>query len=443
MGEAVWWLVAGLAAACAVLLGALLRRPRALHSRAEPAVQPGLAPSSPVGAARSGATAADATPAPGGLVPQPALPAPARTPVAALVAPPATRPPMTLVVARARRYELRDAAPEPVLLLERASDAVWQHSPAAAVSPMHREMLAAALTHAPLLAPSLPAADADLFRLTLRAGTALAMARGELAGAPGGSLRAWPAQSLDPARSAPLAAIVLALRCAPVYLQGLRAQVGAIQAQAAPLLKLRAPDDDRFKGLLQDLTRYLREVEENHAGVIRKPVFVARVADFCVQADLQWRAALDAAATWRGRLHSLLPALPEAAAVTEWRALWPQYESKRRIARCAARLLAAWHGLRLALGEAAPAAAAALRAALDGLHAAGEADAALGRALRAGGHDLFAPLESQAGDIAQRELHRTAQAIDAGFTGDTELTLLVRLDALGRVVEVRGPLAGD
>ncbi|WP_298830493.1 hypothetical protein [uncultured Piscinibacter sp.] len=442
MGEAVWWLVAALAAACALLLGLLLRRPR---SAVPSANAPAVAPSSPASAGvRPAGTAVDAPTPGGGLAPLPGPAAPLRSPMTALVAPPAVKPPTTLVVPRARRYELRDAAPAPVLTLERACDAEWQRVAVAAATPMQREVLSAALAHAPLLAPLPEAAEGDLFRVTLRAGSALALARGELAGAPAGTLRATPAQSLDASRSAPLAAIVLALRCGPVYLRGLRRDVGAIQAEAAPWLKQSGPGDERLRVLLQDLSRYLREVEENHAGVIRKPVFVARVADFCVQAEAQWRAASDGAAALRSGLESLLPAVTgRPAGVAEWRGLWQQYALRRRVSRGAARTLAAWHGLRLALGEAVPAAALVLRSALQALRTADEADAALGRSARAAARELGVPLEAEAGEAAQREVRRTIQAIDAGFAGEAELTLLLQLDALGRVQEVRGPLATE
>lgn len=442
MGEAVWWLVAVLGVACAVLLVLLLRRPRVAPPRADAAAPaPTVLTSAGI---RPAAARLDAPVPGGGLAPLPGPAAPLRSPVAALVAPPAVKPPMTLVVARSRCYELRDAAPAPVLTLERAGMAQWQRAAAAAVTPMQRDVLAAALAHAPLLAPLPEPGDGDLFRMTLRAGSALALARGELSGAPGGTLRAAPAQSLDASRSAPLAAIVLALRCSPVYLRGLRRDVGAIQAEAADWLKQSGPGDERLRVQLQDLSRYLREVEENHAGVIRKPVFVARVADFCVQAEAQWRAASDGAAALRSRLESLLPAAAgQPGGVAEWRGLWQEYALRRRVARCAARMLAAWHGLRLALGEAVPAATLVLRSTLQALRVADEADAALARSVRAVARGLVAPLEAEAGEAAQRELQRTIQAIDAGFAGDAELTLLVQLDALGRVQEVRGPLAAQ
>ncbi len=443
-GDALWWLVMVLAVVCTVLAVMLLRKPRAGRPETpDDTTGVSAAPALPGGAKPAAASLAAAATA-NVLAPQPAAGAPQRNPVAALVAPPAVKPPTTLVAARARRYELRDGAPEPVLTLERAAVSAWEHAPVVHCTPMQRDALAAALAHAPLLAPSVLLSEADLYCLKLRAGAALALARGEIAAAPGGVLRAQPAQSLDATRAAPLAAIVLALRCSPVYLGGLRSRVGSIQAEAAVLLKRPAPGDDRFKALLQDLTRYLREVEENHAGVIRKPVFVARVADFCVQAEALWRSANDTVGALRSRLQSNLASEPfDARAAADWSALQQEYEARRRLARCAARMLASWHGLRLALGEAAPAASAVLRGAMDSLRAAVEADAALGRMLQARALGLAAPLDKNAAQGVLNELLQTAQAIDAGFAGETELQLLLRLDTLGRVTDVRGPIAAD
>lgn len=445
MDDAVWWLVAVLAVACVLLLVALLRRPRAGQVPPRASELPLIAGSAP--AAKPAPPATDPPLAGSGLAPLPTPAAAQRAPVAALVAPPAIKPPTTLVVARSRRYELRDAGAEPLLRVERAAATAWQRAPAAGVTPMHREALATALVHAPLLAPSATADPDDLFALTLRAGSALALARGELAGSAPAALRVQPLQALDPSRGATLAAIVLALRCGPVYLRDLRRAVAALQSDTVDLLRRPAPGDERLRSLLQDLSRYLREVEENHAGVIRKPVFVARIADFCVQAETQWRAASDAATALRSRLEATLPGVTaRPAAAADWHALWQAYAVRRRVALASARVLTGWHGLRLALGEAAPAASLALRGAAQSLRGAADADAALGRSVRA----VVPPLaalpdldDATAAERAQREMLRTMQAIDAGFAGEPELTLLLRLDALGRVDEVRGPLAAE
>ena len=101
------------------------------------------------------------------------------------------------------------------------------------------------------------------------------------------------------------------------------------------------------------------------------------------------------------------------------------------MACASARVLTGWHALRLALGEAVPAATLVLRGALQRLRSAADADAALSGAV------------APDSDLARQALQGTLQAIDAGFAGEPELTLLLRLDSLGRVDEVRGPLAGE
>ncbi len=403
MQELAWWLVAVLALVCAVLAVQLWRRRRLPASEAPLSTESGaVAAREP----RASAPTASAPVAGGGLAPLPGVVAAQRNPVAALVAPPAVRPPALLVAARARRYELRDAAPEPVLSLERGRVEDWRRAALAVPTPMQCELLTAALSHASLLAAPASAAEGDLYRLTLRAGIALPLARGELATA---ELRVVPAQSLDATKSPALAAIVMALHCAPVYLRHLRREVAAIQADSAGWLRRSSSADERLRALLQDLSRYLREVEENHAGAIRKPVFVARVADFCAQTEQQWRLARDAAERSRERL------------AAGGRAEQEEHRQRHLVARCAARMLAAWHGLRLALGDAEPAATLALRAALQSLRT---ADAA-------------------GSEPAQRALAATIQAIEAGFAGEAALTLLLRLDSLGRVLEVRGPVLAE
>ncbi len=412
MHELAWGLVAVLTLVCVALAGLLWHR---RHSRVP------AAPSRPDAAATPSREARGPTPSTvsavpgGGLAPLPGPAAPLRNPVAALVAPPVVRPPALLVAARSRRYELRDAATEPVVTLERGSGEEWRRAAVGSPTPMQCELLTAMLAHAPLL----DGAGGEFYRLSLRAGVALPLARGELSTA---DLRVVPAQSLDPAKSPALAAIVMALHCAPVYLSRLRREVGAIQADAAGWLRRSSSADERLRALLQDLSRYLREVEENHAGAIRKPVFVARVADFGAQTEQQWRLALDAAISQR----------PGAGVGPNNEAAATEYAQRRRIAHCAVRMLAAWHGLRLALGDAEPAATLALRVALQSLRGADAADAA-----------VQADGDAPGSERAQGALAATIQAIEAGFAGEVALTLLLRLDSLGRVLEVRGPVPAE
>lgn len=424
MGNPVWWLVAVLAVACVLLLVGVCRPRTARQERqAHRSV-----PTAPGLSDPHAATAmADAPSLGSGLVPRPAPEPAIRLPVVERIEAPAVRLPTTLVAARPRCYELRDAAPQPLLCVERVPAADWQRAPVARITPMQRELLATALLHAPLLARS--AGPDDLFGMTLRAGSALALARGELAGGPAAALRGQPPLMLDASQGAALAGIVLSARCGPVYLRGLRNAVAALQGDSRDLLRQPESSDERLRALLLDLSRYLREVEENHAGVIRKPVFVARIADFCVQAETQFRAAADAADALRSRLQTMgAPAGARPSSSGEWQALREAHASRQSAACVSARVLAGWHALRLSLGEAVPAAALALRGALQQLRHAGQADATLWGAAAPGS------------EAAQRDLQRTLQAIEDGFAGEPALTLLVRLDSSGRVGEVRGPL---
>jgi hypothetical protein len=248
-----------------------------------------------------------------------------------------------------------------------------------------------------------------------------------------------PPQSLDPSRAAALAGLLLALACGPVYLRGLRRDVAAIQADAAGWLRRSSPGDEKLRTLMQDLSRYLREVEENHAGAIRKPVFVARVAEFCTQAEQQWRSASDAVAAQRRRLEASLVAAPEAGALAECREPWQDYALRLDVARCAARVLAAWQGLRLALGEASPDAAVQMRSVLQSLRVADEADRALARAAQAAGVDEGRSLSPAAAQRALGDVAARLQALEAGFACEAEFSVMVQLEAGGRVRAVRLP----
>lgn len=430
MADVAWWLVAVLALACAVLLGLLWRQ------RRQPSA-PRLSSAPPATPATQGDRRASVTVSMGGvpgggLAPLPGPTAVRHPPVAALVAPPTVRLPAMLVAARARRYELRDSAAEPVVVLERVGAGEWHRAPPAVATPMQCQLLATAFAHAPLLAEARGGA-ADLYRLSLRPGAALTLARGELAES---GLRVLPAQSLDAGHAPALAALVLALHCLPVHLRALRREVAAIQADSAPWMRSSSAGDERLRALLQDLSRHLRELEENHAGAIRRPVFVAQVAEYCVQAEAQWRAASDAAAALRQPLAAL--ATQGGADEAEWLGRVQAYALRRSVACSAARMLAAWHGLRLALGEAVPAAALVLNAARRTQRAAGAEDLAIARSAAA--RRWGWPITAESGERAERALAAALQAIEGGFSGNAGLTLLVRLDSLGQVCELRGPL---
>ncbi|MBX3606883.1 MAG: hypothetical protein KF788_16510 [Piscinibacter sp.] len=475
MGEAVWMLVVALALACAVLVGLLLRKRRPEAPPAEPIAEPEKPAAPPVARTETPpvvakAPAAESTPHP----PAPRVP-PATTP-AGVVAAPATRPPRSVapaapapVVARAPRFVLRDALPiGPVMVLERASGAAWAQAAPLEPTPMQRDALTALLAHADRLDNPAGAEEAATaaatFLVRLRGGTALPLARGELAGAPGGDLQSEPPQAIDPTQAAGVAAIMLALHCGPTYLSGLRARVTETKSLAAALHpKLMAQGDGKLKSLLQDLTRYLREAEENYAGAIRKPVFIARVGDTTAQAEQLWQTVAEAAETARAQIEAQAAA-PRFGEVQLERSLSAlrDLQGLRRLLEVVSRVLAGWHLLRLALGESATGAVASLRAARARLEAGVETDRDLARRLDtslegAAVPDYVGKAEFVANRNAARELlgkldeaglaeagefiGRVVESIEAGFAGRAPLALLLQLDAQGRAAEVRAAAA--
>jgi hypothetical protein len=326
---------------------------------------------------------------------------------------------------------------------------------------MQRDALAALLVHADRL-DTPPGSDAagDLYLVRLRADTALPLARGELSGAPDGELRSEPAKALDPAGAASCAAIMLALHCTPAYLSGLRARVTETKTLAAALHpKLLAQGDGKAKALLQDLTRYLREAEENYAGAIRKPVFIARVGETCGQAEALWRGVGEAAVAARAQLEAQAGASRFGEVQLEKSlAALRELQGQRRLLDVAARILAGWHLLRLALGEASPGALAALRAAREGLAAAAAADRSLAERIktaidgakapdyvgkaefvtnRNAARELLQKIEAEPLEPAVRHLAEAGDTIAAGFAGRASLALLLRLDGQHHAVELR------
>lgn len=462
--DAVWMLVAALALACAVLVWLLLRKGRRESppavSDVATAAPPSVAP--PAAAAPAAAPAAPAPPAPRPVPSRPAgaVEAPAaKTPAASA---PAATPSATVTVARALRFELRDDAEDAVLRLARTTTEAWDDALALEPTPMQRDALARLIVHAARLEPGEVADNADLFVLRLRGASALPLARGRLGGAPAAPLRSQPAHALDAGAAAQAAAVTLALHCMPAYLAPLRARVGETKAIAATLHpKLLAQGEGRLKSLLQDLTRYLREAEENYAGAVRKPVFVGRVAETCGVAEALWRELAESVAGLRAQIDAQVraPRFGEVQLEKSLAAL-RELQGQRRVQDVASRVLAGWQMLRLALGEASPAVAAALREAGAALRSSDAADAALAEALgrgidaapvpdyvgkaeflanRQAARELLQRIATESLEPAASQLVNAADAIAGGYAGDAPLALLLRLDAHGRPAELRRP----
>jgi hypothetical protein len=480
MGDAVWIVVAVLGLGCAVVVWRIARSrrpgdtadgvpsadeaaaavapkfppatPSAVVAEVPPAAPQAAAPVAPVAPVPAAAPAPATVLAPPKLKPPPPAPAPAPAP-AVTVSP---------AVARAARFDLlEDQAPEPVLRLERAGAAQWEAAAALDATPVQRDALARLLVHAGRL-EAVAVGNTDVYALSLRRASALALARGRLVGLAGGGLRSQPPHALDSVLAAQAAAVMLALRCSPAYLQGLRARVSEAKAVSATLHpKLLAQNEGKLKSLLQDLTRYLREAEENYAGAVRKPVFIARVGETCGQAAAYLQSAQEAGAALRSALETQARAsrfgevqLEKALAALR------ELQGQRRVLDTAARVLAGWQVLRLALGDAAAGAAAALRDAARTLDAAEAADRKLAATLencletaklpdyvgkaefianRNASRELLKRIAAEPFAPAVQQLGEAAAAIDAGFAGDAALALLLRLDVRGEAVELRVP----
>lgn len=468
--DAVWMLVAALTLACAVLGWLLLRKGRREPPPAVPAEPRAAAPAvTAPSAASAGPTATAQAKAPAAPVAPPVVPPrpagvvaapPAKAAPAAV---PAAAPAATVTVARALRFELRDdAAADAVMRLERTATEAWSDAVALEPTPMQRDALARLTVHAARLEPGAVGDNADLFVLRLRRASALPLSRGRLGGAPAAALQSQPAHALDPGAAAQAAAVTLALHCSPVYLGPLRARVSETKSVAATLHpKLLTQGEGRLKSLMQDLTRYLREAEENYAGAVRKPVFVGRVAETCRVAETLWRELGDAVATLRAQIDAQVraPRFGEVQLEKSLAAL-RELQGQRRVQDVASRVLAGWQMLRLALGEASPAAAAALRDAAAALRSSDAADSALAEALgrcidaapvpdyvgkaefvanRQAARELLQRIATESLEAAATQLAQAADAIGAGFAGDAPLALLLKLDAHGRPAELRRP----
>lgn len=395
--------------------------------------------------------------------PEPAAPPPVAGPIAPLPKTAAAervveRPPVRPALPRVLRFELRDGHPEPVLVLERAGEAAWDDAADLASTPVQRELLGGLLQHAPQL-DGAPAGEAATYAVRLRAATALAVARGEIASP---ALTAVPAGAIDAPSAADFSAALLALQAQRRPLPELRAQVGETKTATAGLHpKLVAQTEGQVKTLMQDLGRYLREAEENYAGAIRKPVFLDRVGQACRQAIGLWRGLQTPAAAARSTLEAQVQA-PRFGEVQLERTVTAlrELQAQRRLMDVAARLLGGWEQLRVVLGERDGEVGATLDEAareLDGSLAADRALAAtiavclerarppeyVGKAEfnshLAAAREMVDTLVKDSLSAAAASLARAGAEFAAPPIDGAPLALLLQLDAQGRVAAVREP----
>jgi hypothetical protein len=487
VSDVVWWLAAALVLVAVGLVAwmwARKRKPPQPEAAAAPA--PEVIVPAPVAAAPRAAVAPAAPAAPAPTVAAPTIPAkppaplrpagearsaprkpPAPAPTAAprpasvgpVVEAPAARP----VLPRVARFELRDATAQPLLVIERASAEAWAEAAELASTPVQREQLGGLLAQAPQLEGAEADAQGGLYAVRLREHSALALARGDLSVAPGPSGPvSVPALAIDVAQVASFAAAALALQAARGVLPGLHAQVAQAKTAVAALHpKLVAQSEGRLKSLSQDLARYLREVEENYAGAIRKPVFIERVGAACGQAAALCEGAQAPAAAARAQLEQQTQASRFGEVQLEKSlAALRELQGQRRIQDAAARILSGWEQLRALLGQDVPAAAGTLVSAAGALAAGTQADHRLVEALdiclaaakvpeyvgkaefiahRTATHELIETIKADSLAGAAAALAKASAALAAGFAGHAAHKLLLRLDGAGHVVELRWP----
>ena len=257
----------------------------------------------------------------------------------------------------------RPAAPviARVLGLERADEAEWAAAQPLSLSEVQVAAIAGLLATAPEAQSEGQAVHAAHFA----AGSAMLVARGDLEAiralaaaptAPVDGHAVW----LDSVAATTLAATALGALAGERWLDGLGDEMRDLKATIAALpAKVAAQDDGRLKGLVQDLSRFAREARDNYASVVGKVAFRERVGEGCERAASVWHELVASADALRQQLEQIVPTTRwgEAqieASLTRWRELQVQ----ERLQEIAARLLAGMHTLRLALGDAAPGAAA-------------------------------------------------------------------------------------
>ncbi|MEO7009193.1 MAG: hypothetical protein ABI156_08610 [Caldimonas sp.] len=266
---------------------------------------------------------------------------------------------------------------------------------------------------------------------------------------------------LDRDGAATLAGSVLAGWTRSRYIEALDAGLPEIKsALAAALPKLDAETQRRVKAMMHELSRFVREARDHYAAVLRKPVFIERVAESHEQAAQVWVALQDRMQAIRTQLEALARAprygeVQLERTVVQLRAL----HEERRIESLGARLVATLALLRLALGDAADEARSldalraahragldteqALRARLATCERSAKGPAYAGKGEfetnRAAARSWHTRLDAEPADSAGRHLDAASAALAAGFLDGeaSDWTVLLRCDGDGNVVEIR------
>lgn len=271
---------------------------------------------------------------------------------------------------------------------------------------------------------------------------------------------------LDSKGASALASTLLAALASTRHLDELSGEVQEIKTAFNTLPpKLAALADGRLKGVVQELSRFMREARDNYAASIVRAAFRERVDDACARMLALWREIAGQLDASRQQLGADATA-PRFGEVQIERALASlrSLHDERRLQQFAARVLAALHVLRVTLGStpAAHAGVHPLQSASAGLRAGGDEDAALAARLRvceqsAQGDPYVGRGEFEANRAAMRKL---LDKLDepAGAAGDGTARLgsaqaaaaegfpdasgsddrwLIRVDAAGGAAEVR------
>ncbi len=271
---------------------------------------------------------------------------------------------------------------------------------------------------------------------------------------------------LDSKGASALASTLLAALASTRHLDELSGEVQEIKTAFNALpTKLAALADGRLKGVVQELSRFMREARDSYAASIARPAFRERVDDACARMLALWReiaGQLDASRQLLGA-DATAPRFGEVQierALASLRSL----HDERRLQQFAARVLAALHVLRVTLGTpAAHAGVHPLQSAAAALRAGDDEDAALAARLRlceasAKGDPYVGRSEFEANRATMRKLLDKLVEAPTGAAGDGAGRLgsaqaaaaegfpdasggddrwLVRVDAAGSAAEVR------